>query len=69
MTVHPNPKPETVFSDAITFRFRMRPLTIPDAGIRRRTEAEEITFDVTFDPPGPGGGSAPVQMGRCGDAG
>ena len=67
MTVHPNPKPETVFSDAITFRFRMRPLTIPDEGTQLAvgTEAEEITFDVTFDPPGSGGGSAPVQMGRC----
>ena len=67
MTVHPNAEPDTTFSDAITFRFRMRPVTIPDkvTHLAVGTEAEEITFELSFGPPAPGGGSAAVQIGRC----
>jgi hypothetical protein len=67
MTVHPNAKPDTAFSDAITFRFRMRPVTIPDEATHLAvgTEAEEIAFDLSFAPPAPGDGSATVQIGRC----
>lgn len=67
MTVHPNAKPDTAFSDAITFRFRMRPVTIPDevTYLAVGTEAWEIAFDLSFDPPAPGDGSETVQIGRC----
>ncbi|WP_222269569.1 DUF4331 family protein [Modestobacter marinus] len=67
MTVHPDAKPDTTFSDAITFRFRMRPVTIPDEATHLAvgTETEEITFDISFDRPAPGDGSTTVQIGRC----
>jgi Domain of unknown function (DUF4331) len=60
--------PSAVFSDAVTYRFRLRPVGIaatgPDAAF---TPGEiELVFDCTFDvPTAPAGPGRPVQHGRC----
>jgi hypothetical protein len=68
MNVLPRAGPAAWFSDAISCRFRLRPVTVaavgPAAGFA--VGAEELVFDCTFDVPRPGdGGAAPVQQGRC----
>jgi hypothetical protein len=68
MTVLPRAGPSAWFSDAISCRLRLRPVTVaavgPAAGFA--VGAEELVFDCTFDAPRPGdGGAAPVQQGRC----
>jgi len=60
--------PSAVFSDAVIYRFRIRPVDIiatgPEAAFA--PSKSEITFDCTFDvPSGPAGGARPVQHGRC----
>ena len=68
MTVHPGATPDTPFSDAITFRFRLRPVTIPAQDEVRQLEvgpqAEEIAFDISFDSPAVNG-TGLGQTGRC----
>jgi hypothetical protein len=62
----PRAGPSACFSDAISCRFRLRPVTVaagPAAGFA--VGAEELVFDCTFDLPRPGdGGAAPVQQGE-----
>ncbi|HEY6713450.1 MAG TPA: DUF4331 family protein [Rubrobacter sp.] len=68
MTVLPLAGPYSSFSDAIVYRFRLRPLEIDED---RRSfafgpEESELVFACTFEEPRPGAGSAaPVQEGRC----
>jgi hypothetical protein len=68
MNVLPRADPSAWFSDAISCRFRLRPVTVaavgPAAGFA--VGAEELVFDCTFDVPRPGDGeAAPMQQGRC----
>lgn len=68
MTVSPIARPDTSFSDAIAYRFRMRPLAIDEStrSFRFGPEESELVFEFGFEPPQPGApGSAPVQDGRC----
>jgi Domain of unknown function (DUF4331) len=68
MNVFPAAAPTALFSDAVSYRFRLRPLTATIAG---RTPAfvvgeDEYAFDVTFGAPVQGGDAgSPAQAGRC----
>jgi Domain of unknown function (DUF4331) len=68
MTVLPLARPDSTFSDAIVYRFRLRPLEI-DKGKRAFTfgpEESELVFSCTFEEPRPAAnGAAPVQDGCC----
>ena len=70
MTVLPLARPDSSFSDAIVYRFRLRPLEI-DEDRRSFTfgpEESELVFACTFEEPEPrpgAGSAAPVQEGRC----
>jgi Domain of unknown function (DUF4331) len=60
--------PSAVFSDAVTYRFRVRPVGIaatgPEAGFA--PGEAELVFDCTFDvPTTPAGSGRPLQNGRC----
>jgi len=60
--------PSAVFSDAVIYRFRMRPVEIaamgPDAAFA--PSQNEFTFDCTFDvPSGRTDSGRPLQQGRC----
>src|SRR5215475_2657897 len=60
--------PSAVFSDAVIYRFRIRPVEIaamgPEAAFA--PSQTEFTFDCTFDvPDGPAGAARPVQYGSC----
>ncbi len=66
LNVHPLATPDTMFSDAIVYRFRLRPLTI--AHERRAfvfgPEATELTYTCTFATPQHGGNAfRPTQDG------
>ena len=66
MNVFPYAGPSAVFSDAVIYRFRLRPVSV--ASNRRAFEvaADEVMFDCTFDvPAGPDKGGQSVQQGRC----
>src|SRR6187200_3262738 len=64
MNVQPLATPESFFSDALVYRFRLRPVTIAQG---RRSfpfgpEASELVFACSFVEPRPGAdGAAPVQ--------
>src|SRR5258707_5102763 len=47
MTVFPNAQPGALFSDAASYRFRVRPLTIPASGHGSRFEVGTDEYDVT----------------------
>jgi len=66
MTVLPQADAFALFSDAITCRFRLRPLTV--AGSRFTVGAAEFVVECTFDAP-QDGAPMPVQRGRCLPAG
>src|SRR5215471_1969209 len=60
--------PSAVFSDAVIYRFRIRPVEIaalgPDAAFA--PSQSELTFDCTFDvPSGRSASGRPLQQGRC----
>ena len=58
----------SLFSDAVTYRFRLRPVTATTAGRTPAfvTGADEYAFDVTFDAPVEGDSTgALVQAGTC----
>jgi hypothetical protein len=68
MTVMPMAKPDASFSDAIAYRFRIRPLTI-DKNKRAfpfGPEETEVAYSFRFGEPGPGArGAARAQEGQC----
>ena len=60
--------PSAVFSDAVIYRFRIRPVDIAATGPEAAFEPSksEISFDCMFDvPSGLAGAARPVQHGRC----
>jgi hypothetical protein len=68
MSVQPLATPASSFSDAIVYRFRMRPITIAPVGpaFPFGAEATEIIFSCTFEAAQPGpNGSRPFQAGTC----
>lgn len=68
MTVFPAAMPGALFSDAIAYRFRFRPVTAANAGARPRFEVgqAEYAFTCTFAAPvKPEGSEAWVQTGIC----
>ena len=55
-----------VFSDAVIYRFRVRPLTVASDSLAFVVGADEFTFDCTFDVPRSfDNGAKPVQQGHC----
>jgi hypothetical protein len=70
LTVFPSATVTSLFSDAITYRFRIRPVTVPgpsaglsaSAGPGYAVGEDEWTFDFTFAGDGVGG---LAQAGRC----
>src|SRR5688572_1850937 len=64
LDVFPIATPTALFSDALTYRFRLRPVTATTAAGTPTlvAGAEERTFDFKFTPPAPGG---VVQAGTC----
>jgi Domain of unknown function (DUF4331) len=68
LTVFPSATVTSLFSDAITYRFRIRPVTVagpgpgPGAGPGYAVGEDEWTFDFTFAGDGVGG---LAQAGRC----
>ena len=60
--------PSAVFSDAVIYRFRIRPVEIAATGSEAAfaPSTTEMTFDCMFDVPGgPVGSGRPLQNGRC----
>jgi len=53
MTVFPNAQPGALFSDAASYRFRVRPVTIPagDPGSRFEVGTDEYDITCTFAAP------------------
>src|SRR5258705_2006225 len=47
MTVFPNAQPGALFSDAASYRFRVRPVTIPASGPGSRFEVGTDEYDIT----------------------
>jgi hypothetical protein len=66
LDVFPVAAPTALFSDALIYRFRLRPVTVAKAGAGPAfaAGADEWTFDITFDAPRPGDGNA-AQVGTC----
>ena len=62
LTVFPSAAVTSLFSDAITYRFRIRPVTIDGAKAAYVLSEAEYTFDFTFAGNGVGG---LAQAGRC----
>jgi hypothetical protein len=68
MTVFPNAQPGALFSDAVAYRFRIRPVTMPAGGPGSRFEVGTDEYDVTctFAAPAPTDDAGnPVQEGMC----
>jgi len=71
MDVFPSTTATALFSDALTYRFRLRPLTATTAGGRPgfAAGADEYAFDISFAIPssaeGPDGHGGMVQDGTC----
>jgi Domain of unknown function (DUF4331) len=68
MNVFPFAGPSALFSDAIIYRIRVRPVAVASIGHAASfaVGADEVAFDFTFDvPASPGGGTQLVQQGRC----
>jgi Domain of unknown function (DUF4331) len=67
MTVLPLATPVSPFSEAIVYRFRLRPVSIAPDGpaFPFGPEESELVFSFTFEAPRPGGdGAGPAQVGR-----
>jgi Domain of unknown function (DUF4331) len=64
LNVFPIAAPTALYSDALSYRFRLRPVTAATAGGASTfvAGANEWTFDFRFAPPAPGGA---VQTGTC----
>jgi hypothetical protein len=68
MTVFPNAQPGALFSDAVSYRFRMRPVAIPAGGPASRFEVGADEYDITCTFAAPvtvTGAGDPVQDGTC----
>jgi Domain of unknown function (DUF4331) len=66
MNVLPLAAATALFSDALSYRFRVRPVTSVTAGPAFEVGAEEHAFDVTFTAPVPGNGTGTIaQYGTC----
>jgi Domain of unknown function (DUF4331) len=66
MTVFPNARPGALFSDAASYRFRVRPVTIPAGGPARfDVGADEYDVTCTFTAPAEPAAGQPQQEGRC----
>jgi hypothetical protein len=68
MNVRPLAAPDTSFSDAIAYRFRLRPLQMDEStrSFAFGPEDSELVFSCTFDAAQPGfDGARPVQEGSC----
>src|SRR6266849_10137386 len=68
MSVFPNARPGALFSDAASYRFRVRPVTIPASGPGSRFEVGTDEYDIscTFAAPVTTGGAGHfVQEGTC----
>src|SRR2546425_13321103 len=68
MTVFPNALPGAMFSDAASYRFLVRPLTIPAGGPGSRFEVGADEYDVTCTFAAPvttNGDGTSVQEGTC----
>jgi hypothetical protein len=66
MTVFPNAGPGALFSDAASYRYRLRPATLPAGGPGSRFEVGTDEYDVTFTFAAPvttDGARHPVQEG------
>ncbi|MFM9629202.1 MULTISPECIES: DUF4331 family protein [Streptomyces] len=62
----PAAAPTALFSDAITYRLRVRPVARAAEGTAFRVGEAEYAFDLTFAVPDEfPGGAAPVQTGTC----
>ena len=59
MNVFPYAGPSALFSDAVIYRLRVRPVSIAPGGRAFAVADEEFVFDFTF------GGPQPLQEGRC----
>jgi hypothetical protein len=67
MTVFPNAQPGSMFSDAVSYRFRVRPASIPANGAAARFEVGTDEYDVTctFAAPETNATEAAGQDGVC----
>ena len=68
LDVFPAATATALFSDALSYRFRLRPVTATTAGGRPAfvAGADEYTFDVSFAVPSPGDGpDSTAQAGTC----
>src|ERR1700704_2888160 len=65
MTVFPNAQPGAMFSDAVGYRFRVRPVTIPSNGRGRRFDLGTDEYDITFTFAAPTTDAVAVQEGTC----
>jgi len=67
MTVFPNAQPGALFSDAASYRFRVRPVTIPASGPGSRLQVGTDEYDITctFATPVTDDAGRPVQEGTC----
>ncbi len=68
MNTVPFAQPSELCSDALIYRFRLRPLALAAQGnpVPFTVGAEEFSFDVVFSPPVNGNdGRGPVQEGAC----
>ena len=66
MNVFPYAGPSACFSDAVIYRFRVRPVSIAPDRRAFAAGADEVTFDCTFDVPSRAdSGRHPAQQGRC----
>ena len=66
MNVFPLAAPTALFSDALSYRFRVRPVTSVTAGPTFEVGAQEYTFTCTFTAPIEGNGSGTLaQAGTC----
>src|SRR5262245_966248 len=67
MTVVPRAMPSSSFSDAIAYRFRLRPASIAGTGTNAAFAIgeDEVVVDCTFDEPRIDAAGVPRQVGTC----
>src|SRR3954463_7738402 len=66
MNVFPYAGPSACFSDAVTYRFRVRSVSFAPNKRAFAVGADESIFDFAFDvPASPASGGQPIQEGRC----